>query len=358
MSISAAPLTSPHPTADELDGLKRHIQQFTANTVLIVGSGLSLAEGVSGMGALATHLLTTVPKQLPAGADAHWQPIADGLAKLIGLEEVLLRHPPTPAIERIIVAETFALIRADEARILGEVVSGSRTLRLTRLLRCFLAEAIHMVTPNYDRLGEVAAECAGLGVDTMFVGNCLGRYDEDSCRLSFVRDIRQDRKSYRLVQAPRLVLSKPHGSLDWCRRDDKPVRVSPDLNKAPLIITPGLNKYQHGYSVPFDRHRERANQAIDDATAFMIIGYGFNDDHLETHLGPAIRGGCRTLIVTYELSVKARQLADTCANVTALERGAQGGTEGTIIWHSCKHFFLPGINLWDLGDLVKEVFSG
>lgn len=358
MSTLATPTSLPHPTDDELDGLKRHIQQFAANTVLIVGSGLSLAEGVSGMGALAQHLLATVPKQLPTGADAHWQPIADALAKGMGLEEVLLRHPPTPAIERVIVGETFALIRADEARILGEVVSGSRTLRLTRLLRCFSTDLIHMITPNYERLGEAAAECAGFGVDTMFVGNCLGRYDEEACRLSFVRDIRQDRKSYRLVHAPRLVLSKPHGSLDWCRRDDKPVRVSPDLNTAPLIITPGLNKYQHGYSVPFDRHRERANQAIDDAAAFMIIGYGFNDDHLETHLGPAIRSGRRTLIVTYELSIKARQLAGTCANVTALERGMQGGSEGTIIWHSGTQFFLPGVSFWDLGDLVKEMFGG
>ena len=30
-----------------------------------------------------------------------------------------------------------------------------------------------------------------------------------------------------------------------------------------LIITPGLNKYREGYSVPFDIHRARANEEID-----------------------------------------------------------------------------------------------
>lgn len=358
MSTLSLPPRLPHPTDDELDGLKRHIQGFAANTVLIVGSGLSLAEGISGMSALAQHLLATVPKQLPPDAVHSWQPIADNLARGIGLEDALLRHPPTPVIEKIIVAETFILIRADEAKILKEVVQGDRVLRLTRLLRCFADEAIYMVTPNYDRLGEAAAECVGLGVDTMFVGNCLGRYDEDACKLSFVQEIRPERKSYRRIRARRLVLSKPHGSLDWCWVDNKPIRVSPDLNTAPLIITPGHNKYLHGYSVPFDRHRERANKAIDDATAFMIVGYGFNDDHLETHLGPAIRNGKPTLIVTYELSIKAHQLIKTCPNVTALERGTQGGVEGTIIWHNEKQLFLPGINLWDLGDLVKEAFGG
>lgn len=49
----------------ELDEVKRIIQDFfQENTVTIIGSGLSLAEGILGMSALATELLSQIPKLL------------------------------------------------------------------------------------------------------------------------------------------------------------------------------------------------------------------------------------------------------------------------------------------------------
>lgn len=48
---------------------------------------------------------------------------------------------------------------------------------------------------------------------------------------------------------------------------------------------------RQGYESPFDHHRSRANQEIDRAGRFLVLGYGFNDDHLETHLSPSIKGG-------------------------------------------------------------------
>lgn len=354
----SASTTLPPLSAEDLDRLKQQIQGFlTPGLVIIIGSGLSVAEGISGMGALASHLLVAIPSQLPTGQEASWQPIADGLDAGRGLEEVLLGQPPTPQIEHLIVNETAALVRRDEAAVISEMIRQKRTLRLTRLLRQFAAssEPIDVVTPNYERLIEFAAEDAGFGVDTMFVGNALGRYDEKACGLSFLERLQPiARKGLRKVMAPRIRLNKPHGSLDWCIRDDKPVRVSPDFNAQPLIITPGLNKYRHGYDVPFDRHRERANECIDKARRFLVIGYGFNDQHLETHLSKAIRAGRPTMIVTHTLSPSARQLAGTCGAVVGLE--AHGS--GTAVWRQGGGHVLAHTNLWDLGELVREVFGG
>lgn len=362
MPLPLDPTNLPPLSAEELDRLKCQIQEFIApGLVIILGSGLSAAEGISGMGALAKHLLAEVPTKLAMGMEPDWQPIADKLGTGMGLEDVLLAHPPTEAIETLIVTATAELIRRDEAKVIREVVAQSRTLRLTRLLRQFISwsEPVDMVTPNYDRLAEFAAEDAGLGVDTMFVGNALGRYDKTASGQSLVKLAPKLRgKGYRKAIVPHIRLNKPHGSLDWTIRGDKPIRIAPEFNPSPLIITPGVNKYLHGYSVPFDRHRERGNACIDKASRFLVIGFGFNDRHLETHLSPAIRAGKPTLILTHTLSVQAAQLIGTCANVTGLEYGTGAGGVGTVVRQSAGDRFLAGVNLWDLGDLVREVFGG
>ena len=58
-----------------------------------------------------------------------------------------------------------------------KVISGERVLRFSRLLPHMLKPnaGIPVVTTNYDRLIEVAAETVGFGVDTLFVGQHVGQ---------------------------------------------------------------------------------------------------------------------------------------------------------------------------------------
>ena len=159
-------------------------------------------------------------------------------------------------------------------------------LRFTNLIRHMLKEetGIPVITTNYDRLLEVAVECAGLCVNTLFVGQHLGRLDADAAHRSMCKSFEKYKGRFLLKFHPHAVVLKPHGSLDWYMQNDDPVRC-PLLDLQRLIITPGLNKYRGGYNRPFDSHRERANREIDRATRFLIIGYGFRDEHLQTHLG-------------------------------------------------------------------------
>jgi hypothetical protein len=349
-----------HISDDDLNNLKLKVQKhFSSGLVTVIGSGLSAAQGISGMGALADHLVASVPKQLTKSLAPTWEAIAKELKAGQGLEAALLRHPPQQDLESIIVKETAALMRRDEAKVIRNVVSKGKTLPLTRLLRQFSKSPpiINIITPNYDRLVEVAAEDAGLGVDTMFLGTMLGRYDATASSLSFVRSLRPTKKTVRKITAPRIELHKPHGSLDWCMRNGKPTRAAAEHIDTPLIITPGLNKYLHGYNVPFDRHREKANACIDKCTRLLIIGYGFNDDHLETHLSQAIGSVQVTLIISRTLSPKALQIINACPNVIAFEHGINGTQEGTIIWQGKRKEFLSGVHLWDVDKMVTEIFG-
>ncbi len=58
----------------ELADVKRFCQDhFSDGLVTIVGSGLSVAEGISGMGALAKHLQLNVPARIDAGSTDNWK---------------------------------------------------------------------------------------------------------------------------------------------------------------------------------------------------------------------------------------------------------------------------------------------
>ncbi len=124
-----------------------------------------------------------------------------------------------------------------------------------------------------------------------------------------------------------------------------------------MIITPGLNKFRNGYESPFDRHREKANRSIDGASRFLVIGYGFNDDHLQTHLTPMISSGKPTLLVSRHLSPIALDLARKCSSVIALDEATGKGSPGTRAFIAGKDFTIGGRSLWDLKDFVSEVFE-
>lgn len=345
----------------ELHNVKVRLQEHLSDgLVTIVGSGLSCAEGLPGMGELATYLLAEVGLGL-VGADAvAWA----GVAPLItakGLEAALLAVPPTPALEAAISAATGKLIAERERAVVSEVFSGTRKLRLTRLLSHLVKPptGLTIVTTNYDRLVEIAVEEADIGADTMFVGRFAGQLNESESRMSFCRGVAmKPRRAATLQFRHRAIICKPHGSLDWYARNGRPVFYAGELTGVVrLIITPGHNKFRNGYESPFDHHRSRANEAIDRASRFLVLGYGFNDDHLETHLSPSIKGGKPTLMLTRSLSAVARQLALGHANVIALEYAEVAGVTGTTVIVEQKEFFFPGTGMWDVDSFVTEVLE-
>lgn len=270
----------------------------------------------------------------------------------------MLKLAPSVELQSIVALLTAELVRGREQKVVGEVFAGKRTLRLTRLLSHLLKpqRGIPIVTTNYDRLVEIACSEADLGVDTMFVGAFAGRLNEKESRLSFCRDARLNGKQVQLRYRERALVFKPHGSLDWYLRGDTPIRYEGVLPATPLIITPGLNKFRGGYDSPFDLHRERANAAIDRASRFLIIGYGFNDDHLETHLGPMIRSGKPTLLLTRSLSPNALSVTrEVNANVLALEHAVDSGRDATKVHAGNDVTVLPGSSMWDVDGLIAEV---
>lgn len=338
--------------------LAEHLQGFFGDGLLIIiGSGLSIAEGIAGMPELAEELRAKLPEQLDGDAKTSWEPIAEALAAGIGLESALHQHPVPVAATRQIVRVTGDLVRAGEAKAFADVLSGGKRLRLARLLtRCLKPESgLPIVTTNYDRLVELAAHCSGFGVDTLFSSGDIAQPSPDESRYAHCRGFRLRGKSVVPRFVPRAIVLKPHGSLDWYAASNGPIRSSIEVGLDRLLITPGSTKYQEGYRPPFDAHREAANRHIDQAARYVAVGYGFNDDHLQSHLVPKIEAGRPTLLLTKVLSDAARALAGRCPLLTCLSEA--DGKVGTQVLRGGEAEVLDGLAWWDLEHFAEEVLG-
>jgi SIR2-like domain len=341
--------------------LKRRLQDhLTDGLVLIVGSGASAQLGIPTMAELAEHILTHPPATTNDEAERQWGIVSDALRTGRDLETAMSEVELDPMLEEHIVRLTAELIGSKERAIIQNAISGAVKLPLTGLFHHITATvtSLPVVTPNYDRLIEVAADLAGIGVDSMFVGEIVSRFDSVNSReaLGYAAHTRMRNEIKRSYRKHVRVL-KPHGSLDWFNHDGAPVRCGAALDLPRLMIAPGKTKYVKGYEKPFDVHRAAANEAIDKAARFLVIGFGFNDQQLETHLRPQIKSGRPCLIITKSLSSNASAIVQYSNSVIALSEPLTDGPPGTVVSTSSGESFFPGTSLWDLETFLSEVLA-
>lgn len=338
------------------DDLQRRLQAFFCDGVVtIIGLGHSASHGLPTMPDLAEGLRTGMATELTPAEAAEWKPVEAMLDEGHHLEAALdaISHE-SPILERIINASA-KLILAAERPALDRLARGEDRFPLAELLpKLAVGGTARVITTNYDRLVELAAEISGLFLDTGFVGShyaaCDPALSHESLRSAILKRGRKQKFEYR----PHVVLDKPHGSLDWYLHDETPIRSPYELGLPRLMITPGQSKYHRGYEQPFDHHISNGNQAVDRASGIIAIGFGFNDPHLQKHLEPRIRQGLPCLIITRSLTEAATALLQASPNVIAVERLAPDGTR--IHTPSGAEEF-PASNLWQLGDFIDEVLT-
>jgi hypothetical protein len=341
----------------DFDGLVQFVQShFTDGLVLVIGSGLSAAEGIPGMPALAAHL-SAHARKLTGTDSALWAKIQLSLDAKEGLETALLKHAPSDTLEEWIAKHTCDLLMPKEREVIAEVFAGKRTLRLTNFLSRIMkpAPGLPILTPNYDRLIETACEMAGFHVDSTAVGHYAGAFNHEQSFMGSCKGITKRGKFTVLDFYPRALVLKPHGSFDWYKTTGGPRRSSLDLDGERLIITPGLNKYKAGYNAPFDKHRDLANDHIKKSARLLIVGYGFNDDHLQTHLVQRIKDGTPTLILTRSVSDSVKALAKSAHNCVCVSQSSTADGIGVVTKDA--EFEHKGHNLWDLEILSKELLA-
>lgn len=173
---------------------------------------------------------------------------------------------------------------------------GRRSARKTRT---------KIFTTNYDKCIEEAARRLRFVVLDGFSYTMPQTYDPGY----FAHDIvRRERSSDAPDYVENVVqLFKLHGSVDWAREGGEIVkRANPDR---PLLIYPRSSKYEQSFEPPYlDMMSAFQSTLRQHDTALIVIGFGFNDDHIAQPILAAVRSNlflrlvvCDPGFVTFDL---------------------------------------------------------
>lgn len=325
---------------------------FQQHPVLILGSGASVVHGLRGMNDLAQYLGDHI-KPDDEEIDA-WLLIRTALAAGDGLEEALLKTAAPLSLVAKIVALTWRAIAEDDLEVMARAAQGAEHFDLADLLRGLFRSThmvTHIVTPNYDRVAEYACDAAGFFHATGFAPGLI-RSREGNDFVSLCRG----GKAARTVR-----IWKVHGSLDWFADSNGRVVSLPIPNALPtglepLIVTPGVSKYERTHDEPFRSAIQGADRALEQATSFLCVGYGFRDRHIQ----PKIVEKCRQqnipiVILARTLTDDAKEfLAESAGQAyLALER-EDGGTRAFLSEHpGGVHIEKP--DLWSFSGFNRMV---
>jgi SIR2-like protein len=331
-----------------------HIQGlFRKGLVTVVGSGLSVAQGLPSTAALGKHLLDSMPGKT---SPEEWEPYAERLNKGVDLESAFDDLDEDSDLLRAVTTEVASCVAQAEAGFLRDHHAKLHLLPFAQLIPHLpTADGATVITTNYDRLLEIAAEAARCPVDTMFDGAYHGRLDPQASREAHRTVVRGNGRHARVVDRAHVKVLKPHGSLDWRRGEVEPYRTLLAAGGAPLVITPGGSKYRRGYEAPFEQHRSHANEAIRDAQSFLILGFGFNDDHLQHELQGRLKAGVPAFVAAEELSANALEVLAQASRAIGAEAAS---ADATRIHHGVDEITeLPASQMWSLGPMITEVLT-
>lgn len=335
----------------ELDRVAKLCQNCAQNRpVIVLGSGASVTHNIKGMGELAVHLGASVLPDVGEEAGA-WTHVKAALKSGDHLEAALEKHALPDSLVRKVVRCTWDFIAADDYALLQSAITGQTTFPLTALLSGLFRSTsrnIDVITTNYDRVVEYAADSGGFISRNGFLPGYMRRADGAE-NLVF----RQGQQNARTV-----TLWKVHGSLDWFIDPaggviSLPLMKEPPEGLIPLIVTPGVSKYQRTHEEPFRSAIHGADRVLKSATAIICVGYGFRDSHIH----PKLVTRCRIhdvpiLVVARTLTPEARDFLKVNGgrHFVAIEDHTDGMTVYTrdhpdgVVIDGEKRWQLPALN--------------
>jgi hypothetical protein len=328
--------------------------------VVILGSGPSCAVGIPGMEALAEHLLN----KLHNNTNIEWKKIRSDLQNKIGLETALSNNPPSESLNNEIIQIVGHYISKKDKELRNCYFNDHIAIPIEWLINYFRSETLTIITPNYDCLIEYCCDKLKIPCYTGFVGYFRKTRDFERAE----KEIEYIDKSVIVKGKRRLIpktalhvrLFKVHGSIEWYEANNKIVSDisladNSKLDNKRLIIPPGYEKYSNAFHDPFIEFIQKANDSIRSGKSFLMIGYGFNDDPIEgtlvKRLGEDEKAG---IIITKELSEKAKELLSDCPNLW----GVSQKNSATVIHCGENEYEIPDIELWQIDKFVREILGG
>jgi len=344
-------------SADPKKSLLELAQECVSRSpVIILGSGASAAYKIPGMPQLKSHLLSIAcpATVIPANAEK-WTEFQTKL-KTTDLESALddVRLPEN--LTALVVESTWDYLAPYDLAVLDRAIIDPNLFPLTRLFTHLFQSTqreIHVVTPNYDRIAEYAADAGKL---THYTGFHYGHIR--------TRSVNGRPRIHVGNTAARTVnIWKVHGSFDWFQDNHGvvvglPISNTRPKNMSPVIVTPGIEKYRLTHGEPFHSIKTEADKALQNANSYFCVGYGFNDTHLQTTLVERCSGEDVPLVLlTKEVSATAKAFlaSGKCGKYLAIEEAPSGARVYSRDFPSGA--VIAGEPIWQLSEFLKLVIS-
>ena len=145
---------------------------------------------------------------------------------------------------------------------------------------------VNIVTTNYDCVLEYVMGYSNIPFTDGFPGRDFSIFSDANFKVK------------NLVN-----LIKVHGSLNWFRIQNK-ARFSRFCSECcePIIICPGTNKYREVWQEPYRTLIQKSDYLIENANSFLVIGFGFNDEHLTPKIRDRVNLGIPLVLITKEVT--------------------------------------------------------
>lgn len=339
------------------DSVLSHVQElFCDRLVAFLGSGSSAPYGLPTMAELCDDILDLLDDDdgLLRNFD-EWSAFRERLADNHNLEADL----STIRDGEFLASLTDAIadcIGRKETEAFREALEQPMHLELLVSQALRVPSQFSIVTTNYDRLAEFSAEKAGYPVNSSFVGSYCGAHDPDACKSMHISPtlVSRPRMHWRPAESKHVTVYKPHGSLGWFDVNGEVRESSFPLSFRRKVIAPTEGKFREGYEEIYTFHRNGANDAIKNASALLVVGYGFWDGHLHQTLVNAIQSGVPTIILTRRIRGYVEELSRNSPDCLLLGMGDNATTR-------CVHSDEPELMvegcLWELKPLLQASFS-
>jgi hypothetical protein len=328
----------------------RQLQKFLENSPLIIlGSGSSAAYGLPLMDELSNEIKRHSNKFDPK----EYASLCKNLSSM-NLEEALdktvLSETASDMLRRIV----WKYINKKDLEFLKKLSQDKSNFALADLLKIIIQPTPNVttvVTTNYDRLAEYAADLIGATTITGFEGGLIRKMELPNTTLQQKRM----RSRERVVN-----VWKVHGSLDWFSKEDGsivsfPLSTEIPINHNPLIIAPSKKKYALAHNDPYRNIITQADFAFSRAGSFLCIGYGFNDEHIQPKLIEEIRDG-KPIVALCQTATEACKQNVMSAKVKKFAIIESSSAGKTLVSGNGYSNVYDG-NFWKLSDFITTIWG-
>lgn len=198
----------------------------------------------------------------------------------------------------------------------------------------------NIVTTNYDRIIENVLSFHGIPFTDGFLGKELSLFDES------------------LFSSKNIVnIVKVHGSLNWFDFGGEIRYLQNNIESSvPQIICPGKNKYQEAYKSPYRELIQKSDLFINSAYSFLVIGFGFNDEHLTPRIKSKIKKGTPIVVITKIISETCLIELESAEKYVLLEDHGDDKTKVTLKERNLeKQIIILEGNFWSLNNFIEII---